>query len=65
MWYNFIVANIIDEAIIGVGFLLDQGVKIEEQNRVITVIKLNAKISPKLKAVIWTKIDGDCGSNKL
>ena len=33
---NFIVADIVDEVIIGVGFLANQGIKIEMENRIIT-----------------------------
>ena len=40
MVHNFIVADIVDEVIIGVDFLANQGIKIDTKNRIVTYTNL-------------------------
>ncbi|XP_017468218.1 PREDICTED: uncharacterized protein LOC108360451 [Rhagoletis zephyria] len=75
-----------DEVIIGLDFMLDQGMKINMKNRIMTynnmevplrfgydgpysskrvILEESEQIPPKSEAVVWAKIDGDCGTNKL
>ncbi|XP_017483373.1 PREDICTED: uncharacterized protein LOC108372236 [Rhagoletis zephyria] len=75
-----------DEVIIGLDFLFDQGMEIDMKNRIMkynnmevplgfgydgpysskrVVLEESEQIPPKSEAVVWAKINGDCGTNKL
>ncbi|XP_017477361.1 PREDICTED: uncharacterized protein LOC108367285 [Rhagoletis zephyria] len=75
-----------DEVIIGLDFLFDQGMEIDMNKRIMknnnmevpfgfgydgpysskrVILEESEQIPPSSEAVVWAKIDGDCGTKKL